>query len=200
LSRHDFSRKIDQFIREQLRLGGTFWSAFETLPFDKGQTFAFLPPSFPADLACRVDEALLGHYEDQTSFEEEYDYIRKFLNSKSDHAVIFGFDQRSRSNKVQSQRFDILTLRPPVTEGYSSLVVLTGATADDDAIRDAMILAQCPFLCGALIESDQPEPLDFIASATSSSDVSQLVQRAVGVIVEAYRGEGSIFWRAPGRT
>jgi hypothetical protein len=192
---HQFSHSLERFIRGQLGLGGALWSAFASLPFERGHTFTFLPPAFPADLAGRVDEALLGRYQDQTSFEEEHSYIRDHIRRKTGNAAVFGLNTVRPDDIGRLTRFGIVTLRSGFSQGYSKLLVLAGTHVDIGDIQDAMCLACCPFILGALIETGRPSPLDFVVAAAAEEATSDtLRQKTVGVIVEAYRGEGTLFW------
>jgi len=191
---HEFSHSYAYFIRRQLSFGGAFWNTFSELPFDTGRTFTFLPPFFPLELADRVDEALLGRFADQTSFEEEYNYLLDQIKRKTGNAAVFGLGSLRPDIPSALPGLRIVDIGTVFSEGYSKLLVASGEHLDARAIQDALCLASSPFLCGALIETGDESPTDFVAAVAGRPRVDDLVERTVGIMAEAYRGEGDLIW------
>lgn len=193
---HEFEFPNREYFDRWLRDGGPFWEALTHLPIESGHTFSFVPENCPKEWAGQIEKAVLGGFDDTTYCREEEEFVVRHLRGSRGNAVIFGVNRSSRRVRTMDPRFQLLATGPSSTGINDGMVVLCGGAVTPDDVREALIIAESPFVCAALLETQEEEPVEWIRANLGEGTPGALPARTVGLIVEAYRGEGLLFWSA----
>lgn len=191
---HYFETRKAKYIRETLRLGGRFWEQFESLPFEAGLSFTFLPVDCPVELASHLEEPVLGQFADLSGFREEEAFVQGHLHRHSGNIVLFGMDWSADVLAKKGCRFEVRQVHTLPDPYYSRGLLLHGVAVTMEDIRDAISLAECPFVLAALLETTADDPVEWLEAKLSESDHERIRAATVSLMVEAYRGEGILFW------
>jgi hypothetical protein len=193
---HEFGFQNHEYVRRQLRDGGYFWEAYAQLPIESGCTFAYLPENCSKERAAKLEEAVLGGFDDTTCFREEEEFVLQHLRRVKGNVAILGVNLSNRLISAKSSRFNVLPTGSSSKAYYDKVLVLHGQTVTKNEIRGAFTLAASPVVFAALLETHEDNPIQWIKDQLGESMLGALVARTVGLIVEAYRGEGLLFWSA----
>lgn len=193
---HEFGYRNHEYVRRRLRDGGCFWEAFIQLPIESGSTFAFIPANCSKERAAKLEEAVLGNLDDTTCFREEEGFILQHLRRNRGNAAILGVSLSERLILSKSSQFELIQVRCS-SQAYSNhLLILHRPSVTQNEIRNALTLAASPFVYAALLETHEDNPIQWIQDHSVESMHGALVHHTVSLIVEAYRGEGLLFWLA----
>lgn len=191
---HNFGVSNQEYIREALRLGGHFWEGFSGLPLEAGTSFTFLPAGCPAELGARLKEAVLGDFEDLSCFREEEAFVQRHVHRHAGNVVLFGMNLSDALLAKKGCHFDVLRVHSLPDSYYSRGLLLHGRTVTTADVRDAISLAECPFLMAALLETEADDPAKWLEERLGESDFERIMAATVSLMVEAYRGDGILFW------
>lgn len=191
---HWFENVNSGYIRKTLRLGGSFWESIGSMPLEQGNTFTFLPAECPPSDASDLTAAILGGFEDLTAFREEESFILRHIHREIGNMAIFGCNA---THALRARRGAGVLTKQIVgcLDGYyDKLLVLHGGSVRSNEISEALLLTASPFLLGALLETQSEDPLRWLEDKLQNPPPRSLVSRITGLAVEAYRGEGTLFW------
>ncbi len=191
---HWFGNVDSGYIRKTLSLGGAFWESIGSLPLEQGHTFTFLPAECPPSDASDLTAAVLGGFEDLTAFREEESFILRHIHREIGNIAIFGLNATHTRLAKCGVHVHAMQIVGCADDYYDKLVVLHGGSERPDEINDALVLAESPFLVGALLETQSEDPLRWLEDKLHNPPPRSLVAGITGLVVEAYRGEGALFW------
>jgi hypothetical protein len=191
---HHFGVSNQEYIRDALRLGGHFWEGFSGLPLEAGTSFTFLPAGCTAQLGARLEEPVLGHFEDLSGFREGEAYAQRHLHRHDGNVVLFGMNRSDDGLVRKGCRFEVRRVHSLPDSYYSRGLLLHGRTVAMEDVRDAISLAEFPFIVAALLETGAGDPVEWLEARLGESDFDRIMSATVSLMVEAYRGEGILFW------
>jgi hypothetical protein len=191
---HHFGHSNQQYIRQALHLGGQFWERFSGLPLEAGTSFAFLPAGCPAELGARLKEAVLGDFEDLSGFREEEAFVLRHVRGHDGNLVLFGMNRSDALLAKNRCLFEVCRVHSLPDSYYSRGLLLHGRTVAMEDVRNAISLAECPFVMATLLETGADDPVEWIEARLGESDFERILAATVALMVEAYRGDGILFW------
>jgi hypothetical protein len=195
---HLFEASNEEYIREALRLGGLFWEGFSGLPLEAGTSFTFLPAGCPSELGARLKEAVLGDFEDLSCFREEEAFVQRHVSRHTGNVVLFGMNLSDALLAREGCQFEVRRVHSLPDSYYSRGLLLHGRTVTMEEVREAISLAECPFVVAALLETGADDPVVWLEARLGESDFERIMAATVSLMVEAYRGDGNLFWTRKG--
>jgi len=197
MPRHDFGADAADHIRRKLLSGGPLWSSLVQIQLEAGRAITFLPEGCEVVGVASLDRAILGSFPDLECFHLESLFVYEYLKRTPASVALFTTNLTADQPMMKSRSLPIAKIAGMEGADYGQCVVLTAKTGNLEAVGEALAISESPFPFGLL--SAGPDALSACVR-DSEFPLTELQHLGLGadcLIVEAFRGEGLLFWIRP---
>lgn len=194
MPRINFGTTAADHVRRKLRWGGPLWSSLEEIPIEAGDSISFVPEGCRVEDAAMLEDAILSRSEHQEDFRAAESFVLEYLRHQRNSVAIFGTSRTDEQPTMRRCRLRVQSILDVPKVDYGRVVVLQSSFADSATVSEAIEVSESPFVLGMLTTLGDL-PLNVLDDCELRlHQLRSLGLRTDGLIVDAFRGEGLLFW------